>query len=189
MSDPVFAQIVDEPRLAFPGAGILPSYTPLVGTDGVTGVKSGFTGQAGPCDVLALQGSVAGRPFTVFAAVLGSSEENTDRAGQQALALARVLLSDVTVRAIATRGEVAGRAVFWGEQVPIIVDRPAQVLALGDQAVTTTLTLSRAGVKAGDRARTICGDLRIVFGEQMIVDPLLTSKGISRPTTWQRVIR
>ena len=37
--------------VTLPVAGTISTYTPFLGLDGVIGVKSGFTTQAGGCDV------------------------------------------------------------------------------------------------------------------------------------------
>ncbi len=189
MAVPVFAQIVDQPTVDVPTAGILPSYTPLVGTAGVTGVKSGFTAQAGPCDVLALQGSVAGRRVTVLAAVLGSKTEDTDLAGGQALALARSVLPDITLRTVATRGQRAGVAELWGDDVPVVVARSVQVLAMADEDVVTSLAGTRSGIAVGDRRGTVCGYLRVALGTQVVSVALVSTGPIRPPGAWQRITR
>ncbi len=189
MAIPVFAQIADQPDVEIPTVGILPSYTPLVGTAGVTGVKSGFTVQAGPCEVLALQGSVGGRRVTVLAAVLGSKTEDTDLAGDQALALARSVLPEITLRTIAIRGQQAGRAEFWGQNVAVVVARSVQVLAMTGEDAVATMGGTRAGLAADDRPGTVCGHLRVVVGEQVVSAPLVSTGSIRPPGAWQRITR
>ena len=71
MANPTIAGMVALPSVTLPVAGVLPSYTPLVGTQGVIGVESGRTTEAGGCDVLALTRNVGGLPVLVLSAVLG----------------------------------------------------------------------------------------------------------------------
>ena len=55
--------MVQMPSVTLPVAGTISTYTPLLGFDGVIGVKSGFTTAAGGCDVLAVeQTSTGSRP-------------------------------------------------------------------------------------------------------------------------------
>jgi D-alanyl-D-alanine carboxypeptidase-like protein len=70
MQIPVFAQIVAMPSAPFPGAGTIHNVIAGVGTDGIVGLKSGYTSQAGGCLVLAADRTVAGRPVQVLVAVL-----------------------------------------------------------------------------------------------------------------------
>ena len=73
VANPVFDQIVDMPTVTLPVGGTVGSYTPLLGVDGVVGVKSGFTSAAGGCDILALLQNVNGIPVEVLAAVVAGS--------------------------------------------------------------------------------------------------------------------
>jgi serine-type D-Ala-D-Ala carboxypeptidase (penicillin-binding protein 5/6) len=71
MSIPTFAAVVAQPSITLPGDGSLINYVPDVGTDGVVGVKSGFTQQAMGCVVLAADREVTGRQVLVLSAVTG----------------------------------------------------------------------------------------------------------------------
>ena len=73
MADPTFAVIVKMPSVTLPVAGTISTYTPLLGVDGVIGVKSGFTTAAGGCDVLAAMRTVHGRAVLMLAAVTGQT--------------------------------------------------------------------------------------------------------------------
>ena len=54
MENPTFAGIVSMSSVTLPVAGTISTYTPLLGFQGVIGVKSGFTTAAGGCDVVAV---------------------------------------------------------------------------------------------------------------------------------------
>jgi D-alanyl-D-alanine carboxypeptidase len=71
MADPTFAEVVAMPSVTLPMVGTLPNIVTEVGSNGVVGVKSGYTSQAGACLILAGVRSVQGRPVLVLAAVLG----------------------------------------------------------------------------------------------------------------------
>ena len=88
MEDPDFAAIVKMPAVTLPVAGTISSYTPLLGIQGVLGVKSGFTTAAGGCDVIAVIREVDGRQVLLLAAVTGQQgPEVLAQAGLHALAL------------------------------------------------------------------------------------------------------
>ncbi len=71
MRDPTFAAVVAMPTATLPLVGTVHNVVSEVGNDGVVGIKSGYTSQAGGCLVLAAVRAVDGRPVTVLAAVLG----------------------------------------------------------------------------------------------------------------------
>ena len=91
-AEPIVRQIVALPRVALPVAGVVWSYTPFVGQGGVVGVKSGFTGLAGGCDVMAINFRIGTHVITTYSVVLGDHGANPiTGAGEEALALARVV--------------------------------------------------------------------------------------------------
>ena len=60
MTDATFASMVKQSSITLPVAGTISTYTPFLGLDGVIGVKSGFTTEAGGCDVVAVMRTVHG---------------------------------------------------------------------------------------------------------------------------------
>ena len=74
MAIPEFASLVDEPTASVPLAGRITNVVTAIGTDGIIGVKSGYTGQAGGCMVLATERSVDGHRVLVLAAALAQWE-------------------------------------------------------------------------------------------------------------------
>ena len=81
MANPVFASMVQKSSVTLPVAGTISTYTPLLGLQGVIGVKSGFTVAAGGCDVLAVVRTVHGKPTLLLAAVTGQTRPGRAGAG------------------------------------------------------------------------------------------------------------
>lgn len=71
MAIPTFAEVVSLTSVTLPVVGTVPNIVTQIGTDGVIGIKSGFTAQAGGCMVLAADREVGGRRVLAIAAVLG----------------------------------------------------------------------------------------------------------------------
>ncbi len=71
MELPSFASIVNQTTVTLPYIGTLDNYVGVVGTDGVVGIKSGFTNSALACVVLAAMRQVGNRQVMVLAADLG----------------------------------------------------------------------------------------------------------------------
>jgi D-alanyl-D-alanine carboxypeptidase (penicillin-binding protein 5/6) len=94
--EPIVDQIVALTHVSLPYNGVVASYTPLIGEYGVVGVKSGFTDEAGGCDVMAVRVTVAGQTFNTYAVVLGQQSGNPlGLAGDVALALSRSLRTSI----------------------------------------------------------------------------------------------
>ncbi len=74
MAIPTFASVVAMPAVNLPGVGPAPNIVSAIGTDGIVGVKSGYTSQASGCMVLAGFRFVDGRSVVVLASALGERE-------------------------------------------------------------------------------------------------------------------
>jgi len=74
MAIPTFASVAGMPTVNLPGVGTARNIVTEIGTDGIVGVKSGYTSQASGCMVLAGFRSVDGRSVLVLASALGQKE-------------------------------------------------------------------------------------------------------------------
>ena len=68
---PVFRQIVAMPQVTLPVAGVAYNVNAALGQDGIVGVKTGSTSQAGGCLSFAAVRTVAGSQVTIVGVVLG----------------------------------------------------------------------------------------------------------------------
>jgi serine-type D-Ala-D-Ala carboxypeptidase (penicillin-binding protein 5/6) len=68
---PAFRQIVAMPQVTLPVAGVAYNVNSALGQDGIVGVKTGSTSQAGGCLSFAAVRTVAGRQVTIIGVVLG----------------------------------------------------------------------------------------------------------------------
>ncbi len=73
MEIPAFALVVGMPTVNLPLVGTVHNIVTEIGSDGVVGVKSGYTSQAGGCMVLAAYRIIRGRSVLVLASALGQT--------------------------------------------------------------------------------------------------------------------
>ena len=175
MADPTFAAIVRMPSVDLPVAGVVQSYTPLVGTTpGVVGVKSGFTTAAGGGDVLAYQTSVGGHPFVVLAAVI-SQEGPTVlfTAGEAALALAGAAASHVVADTVSAPRTTVGRVTAAGHVVDAVTASSATVLGMAGDTVRQSVVLRPPAL--GAPAGTTIGTASFGIGTQSVSVPVETT--------------
>lgn len=79
-------------KVWLPVQGVVGTYTPDLGHSGVVGVKSGYTGEAGGCDVMAVNLLLNKTVVTTYIVVLGQHSNNAlALSGEVALALYRSL--------------------------------------------------------------------------------------------------
>jgi len=139
--EPVVRAIAALAYVMLPVAGVVGSYTPDVGQFGVIGLKSGYTGVAGGCDIMAINVTINHTVITTYAVVLGQFSSNPlGLAGQAALTLSRTLRAGM--RVVATR---TGRAIAWtgwpGALTPVTTTTttiPATTTTTTIPATTTT---------------------------------------------------
>ena len=71
MGYPVARLIVRMHEARLPVAGVIPNYNPAVGVDGIIGVKSGWTSEAGACLATAAYRTIAGHSVLLESVTLG----------------------------------------------------------------------------------------------------------------------
>ena len=74
MAIPTFASVAGMPTVNLPGTGTVHNIVTEIGTDGIVGVKSGYTSQASGCMVLAGFRTIDRRSVLVLASALGQRE-------------------------------------------------------------------------------------------------------------------
>ena len=187
MANPVVDAIVRMPSVTLPLAGTLDTYTPLLGFDGVIGVKSGFTTAAGGNDVLAVRRTIHGRSMLLLAAVTGQQGPGVlGQAGLHGLALVNALVPLVGTTALLKEGEVVAHVSSVGQ----VVD---------GRAGTSVSMLTWPGVTAHrvflpvrhltDRAQrgAIAGSVVVTLGTQRVAVPVRLSSDLHRPTMLQKL--
>jgi D-alanyl-D-alanine carboxypeptidase (penicillin-binding protein 5/6) len=187
MTDPVFASLVQQSSITLPVAGTISTYTPLLGVDGVIGVKSGFTTAAGGCDVLAIVRPVHGVPTLLLAAVTGQQGPAVlAQAGLHALALAAAMAPAVSSTAMIHRGQVVAHVSEAGHTVMARGTVPVSLLTWPGAKATLVF---HPDPHLTDRARrgAMAGTVDITLGTQHAVVPVRLQQDVPRPTMLQRL--
>ena len=118
---PLLRHVVGLTAFRLPVAGVVTTYTPLLGTNGVVGIKSGRTGYAGGCDVMALEATRAGHSFLVYAVVTNQyGGDVLANAGAAAYRLAQSVLPSISSYRW-PEGRRDGRLVWSGQVLPLAV--------------------------------------------------------------------
>ena len=103
--------------VTLPVAGTISTYTPLLGIQGVIGVKSGFTSPAGGGDVLAVDRTVHGKQVLLLAAVTGQTGPVVlAQAGLHALALVDAMGPFIGSTQVLSGGQVVAHVGEAGAQ-------------------------------------------------------------------------
>lgn len=195
MKNPVFRQIVAKPQLRVPGQTQLEyNYNKLVGKEGVIGVKTGSTIQAGGCVVLARDVTVGNKTFTVYASVIGQQAtpkvpSQLDASLNDANALLQAAAKAVGTHTVIQQGEkVADLKAPWEASIPLVTTKSAQLVGWSGQHYALHLSLHlphQSTVPAG----TVVGTVSAVLGSQTVSVPVKTAKALTTPNISYRLVR
>lgn len=192
MKDPVFAEIAAMPQMSLPGVGVIYNYDYAVGHDGIIGVKTGSTVQAGGCFVFAAPRTVAGHTVTLYGAILGEQGTATQsqlvatlRSAEALLNAATPVLTPVTVAAAGQTGATVTAA--WGPRVPAVMTRGVTVV--GWPGLPIRYRVEPRVVKAPVTAGQSVGRLLVSVGSQTVPVPLAARGAIANPSLQWRLTR
>jgi len=185
MANPTFASIVALPQVTLPVAGVAYNVNGLVTHDGIIGVKTGSTPQAGGCYVFAATRVVAGRSVTIIGSVLGqggtSILTSALDAGERLVNATSSLLTEQIV--VPAGAEVARVDSPWSSALGVpaargitLVGWPGLVFHVRLQARQLGHTLARGAALGG---------LQVVADGTVLVRQSLRSPGLVRGPSWR----
>jgi len=184
---PAFREIVAMPQANLPVAGRQYNVDALLGKDGIVGVKTGSTSQAGGCFVFAARTRVAGRSITVVGAVL-----HQVATGAQPSILAHVFHAATSLLASARHSLVRYRAVRrgatlawvttpWGDRVALVASRSVSFLGWPHLPILTAVTPDRHLIAPLKPGQTI-GTALVSAGQQSARLGLVVSRTVAGPS-------
>jgi D-alanyl-D-alanine carboxypeptidase (penicillin-binding protein 5/6) len=187
MALPVVASIVDNNSVTLPVAGTLSTYTPLLGLDGIVGVKSGYTDAAGGCDVVAVIRPVHGHPTLLLAAVTGQTGAFAlAQAGLHGLALVNAVQPLIGTSTMLRDGVVAAQVGAAGSSVAARTAGSASMLTWpGAHASRVFHPVHRLSAHA--RRGALVGTVVVTLGSQRVVVPVHLTRDVPQRSLLQRL--
>jgi D-alanyl-D-alanine carboxypeptidase (penicillin-binding protein 5/6) len=188
LKNPVFASIVSMRSVTLPVAGTVTTYQPLLGTDGVVGVKSGLTSQAGGCDVMAVNWTVAGQVVQILTSVTGQTGSNRlGTAGAAALAIAKSVEATIQSVPVALSSVPAGTIGWPKSSVAAGVDHNVVLPAWPGQRISVVVRQTQV-VTSGLPKGHVVAALFSKNGDFAVRAPIATLSALHEPTLLQRVV-
>ena len=169
---PAFRQIVAMPQVTLPVADVAYNVNASIGHDGIVGVKTGSSSQAGGCLAFAAIRTVAGSPVTIVGVVLGvrATAARPSELGGVIAASENLLASigrDLEHAQVIRPGAVLGKvSSAWGAGPAAVAATGVSVTAWPGTPVTVTVRprplahAIRAGQPVAQATVTIGGDIR-----------------------------
>ncbi len=145
----VFAEIVALPSATIPVAGKIRNYNDLLGVQGVFGIKTGSTDEAGGCLLFSARLTVGGRKLTVVGAVFNQPGLNTPEqlanVNQEVRALLRAVRRTVKQYTLLPADQVGEIRTAWGATSPVRPATPLKVVGWPGMSVPLEVTTSAPG--------------------------------------------
>ncbi len=187
LENPVVASFAAMPSVTLPVAGKVGSYTPLLGVDGVIGMKSGYSSTAGGCDVMAVQRTVGGKPVLLLAVVTGQLGSNVlGQAGLHSLALINTMDRLLRAVPITRAGQVEAHVEEASSSVDAVATSSATFLSwpsLAEKREFVPMGTVHVGTSRGTQVGTVVASL----GPQRTSVPVRLSSDVPHETLWQRI--
>ncbi len=184
MANPAVAEIVAMPRLDAPNIPSMSATNDLLGTGGITGMKTGTLDGSGSNLLLSATLDVGiGQPLGVVAVILGGYSHDTVNAD------ARALLDSIRggfhhVEVGARDQGIGTYSTPWGESAGIALGDTASLLTWSDAPVTSTFTVEP--LTTGEKGDTV-GEVTWTAGPNTVTAPLVLTGDIEPPTAWWRL--
>jgi len=186
MANPVFAQIVAMEEVRLPGIGAVATTNEALGDDGVIGIKTGFTEDAGGNLAFAARRDAAGQQIEIIGMVFGMADKPA--AFTATRNIVRSVAQNVQAVQVLSRGQVAGTLdTEWGEPVNIVTGEDVSMLLWPGMTLHTQVVIDPVTVPS--KTGTQVGTLTLQLGEQQRTVPLLLEKDLEKPGFFWRLAR
>lgn len=178
MAFPVFAEIVAQQSADLPIVGTVQTTNAILGQNGIIGIKTGETDEAGTCLVFAANVAGPDGAVRIYGVVLGQPDRATAFAASRALVMA--VPERIPTAHVISKGTAAGSfSAPWGGTIEARAADNLDVTAWTGSTITTAVHMDRleAPVKAGARV----GTLTATSGERSASVDLVAGGEISSP--------
>lgn len=183
MENPVIASIVNESQAEIPVAGTIWNLNWMLGTDGVVGIKTGNTDQAGGCYVFAANRQVDGKTVTFIGSIM--SAPTIHRAILDSKPLIEASGQGFKNQTVVSKGQLLGYyTTEWGQTAPVIAGKDITLMIWRGSSLEPKLVLRHLNQAAP--AGTTVGAVTVASGQGVASAPVILSQAIGSPSwTWR----
>lgn len=185
MDNPVIAEIVGQPQADIPVAGRIYNVNMLLGRNGIVGVKTGNTEEAGGCFMAAAVREFGGKKVIAVSVIMGAP--NLSVALRDSVPLVQSVLGGFAEVTIAKAGDKVGTYNQpWSNPIPLIVKNELKGVVWQDSSISTDLMLDEATGQPGAGSKV--GTITVNTGRDSAKSDVVLTSGTSKPTILWRLI-
>lgn len=179
MKDPIISSIVNQTEADLPIAGKVKNVNWLLGNEGIVGIKTGNSDQAGGCFLLAAKRTIGGQPITILTAVMSAPDLTSAMTEAKSLLLASDKGFAVTIDNFS--GTYNAK---WGARAAISQKNTSVLTWNG---APTKITASLRDLPAGAKKGTPAGTVTIKNGAFSKSESVFLSEDIKTPSVFWRI--
>ncbi|WP_349899341.1 D-alanyl-D-alanine carboxypeptidase family protein [Parafrigoribacterium soli] len=184
LANPVVAAIVGSASVTVPNVGFLSNNNRLVGSNGVTGIKTGTLAEAGGCLLFSAVVNADGiGQLTVIGVVLGAASHESINADVGSF-IKSIKAGFHTINLTVGGDDYGTYTTPWNSKAKLLAGNSASVLVWSNTKVTSTIKTTTV-TEARDGAKV--GAVTFVAGSSTITVPLVLEGSISPPSAWWRL--
>ncbi|MGO4782318.1 D-alanyl-D-alanine carboxypeptidase family protein [Cryobacterium sp. W22_MBD10_FK3] len=182
MANPALASIVAMPSAVIPTVGTVVNTNKLLGVDGVDGIKTGTTDEAGACLLFAVDVPVGDTSVTLVGVVLGG--ETHSELNESILSLIGSVEPGFRTVTLVEAGTSFGTFTTpWGQTGQAVAETSESTVVWSDTPVTSTVDI--AEVTLGDEGDPV-GSVDVTVGAETVTVPLVLDQTITDPGPFWR---
>lgn len=184
MDNPVIAEIASQQEATIPVAGRIYNVNMLLGRNGIVGVKTGNTEEAGGCFMAAAVREIGGKKIIAVSVIMGAP--NLATALRDSVPLVNSVLDGFSEVTIAKAGQQVGvYEQAWSDPIALTVESDLKGVVWQDSSVSTELKLDnpRSTAKAGSKVGVITANA----GRDTVQSAVIISKDAAAPTVLWRL--
>jgi D-alanyl-D-alanine carboxypeptidase (penicillin-binding protein 5/6) len=185
LKHPVLAGIVSEQLATIPVAGTVYNTNWLLGRNGVVGIKTGSSDEAGGCFLVAANRNIEGQTIILVGAVMGAPNIGTAINASDALVTSAG--SGFKTRKVIFAGQIVGQyRSSWGARADAVADKDFSLLLWSGSTPDTKVDLEAlAAPKSKD---SLAGSIVINAGGQTKSIPVVLDQDTPAPSTLWRIL-
>jgi D-alanyl-D-alanine carboxypeptidase (penicillin-binding protein 5/6) len=184
MANPALASIVRSESITVAPLGTLMNSNPVLGDDGINGIKTGTLEDSGANLLFSATVDVGlEAPLTVIGIVLGGSSQAA--VGNYVRSVLASITSGFHTVRLVKAGEVFGEyTTAWDDTARAVSTEAASLLTWSDTPVTVTMTVDPVATAADGAA---VGSITYTAGVRTVTVPLALDDAIDGPGGWWRL--
>ncbi|WP_104166223.1 D-alanyl-D-alanine carboxypeptidase family protein [Cryobacterium sp. N22] len=182
MANPALAGIVAMPSAVIPTVGTVTNTNKLLGVDGVDGIKTGTTDEAGACLLFAVDVPVGDTSVTLVGVVLGGDTHS--ELNESILSLIDSVEPGFRTVTLVEAGTSYGTYTTpWGQSARAVAETSESAVVWSDTPIESTVDVS--ALTLGEKGDSV-GSVDVTVGTETVTVPLVLDQTITDPGPFWR---